>query len=53
MAVVLGLLAGGVVLAEEPWSGDPQHPVFEAREVGKPQRVLTSNPFYFAFRVWA
>jgi putative component of membrane protein insertase Oxa1/YidC/SpoIIIJ protein YidD len=53
LAVILGLLAGGIALAEEPWSGDPQHPVFEEPAVQKPQRVLTANPFYFAFRVWA
>ena len=52
-AAVLVLLAGTTVMAEEPWSGDPRHPVFEASEVRKPQKVLTSNPFYFAFRVWA
>jgi putative component of membrane protein insertase Oxa1/YidC/SpoIIIJ protein YidD len=53
LAVIVGLVVGTVALAEEPWSGDPEHPVFETAEVRKPQRVLTSNPFYFAFRVWA
>ena len=51
--MALGLLAAGVALAEEPWSGDPQHPVFETHQVKKPQKVLTSNPFYFAFQVWS
>jgi putative component of membrane protein insertase Oxa1/YidC/SpoIIIJ protein YidD len=51
--VALALVVGTVALAEEPWSGDPQHPVFETSRVKKPQTVLTSNPFYFAFQVWS
>jgi len=51
--VILVLLAPGAALAEEPWSGDPEHPVFESPEVQRQQKVLTANPFYFAFRVWA
>lgn len=53
VGVALALVVGTVALAEEPWSGDPEHPVFEEPVVKKHQRVLTSNPFYFAFRVWA
>ena len=53
LAVALMLVVGTTAPAEEPWSGDPQHPVFEEPQNRKTQRVLTANPFYFAFRVWA
>ena len=51
--MALALVVGTAALAEEPWSGDPRHPVIERPAVKKHQRVETSNPFYFAFRVWA
>jgi len=51
--ILVAILFSSIALAEEPWSGDPEHPVFEEPAAGKSQRVLTSNPFYFAFRVWA
>jgi putative component of membrane protein insertase Oxa1/YidC/SpoIIIJ protein YidD len=53
VAVALVLVVCGTAAAEEPWSGDPQHPVFETASIEQPQRVLTANSFYFAFRVWA
>jgi putative component of membrane protein insertase Oxa1/YidC/SpoIIIJ protein YidD len=51
--VLVMILFSSAALAEEPWSGDPQHPVFETAPAEKAQRVLTANPFYFAFRVWS
>ena len=53
IALAVVLVVSGAALAEEPWSGDPQHPVFETPSVMKPQRTVTANPFYFAFRVWS
>ena len=51
--ILVIVLFSSLALAEEPWSGDPEHPVFEEPRVEKPQKVLTSNPFYFAFQVWS
>jgi putative component of membrane protein insertase Oxa1/YidC/SpoIIIJ protein YidD len=53
VALALVLVVCGTARSEEPWSGDPQHPVFEESDTTTPQRVLTANPFYFAFRVWS
>lgn len=51
--MALGLLAGGPARSEEPWSGDPQHPVFETSRAQAPRQDLSANPFHFAFRVWS